>query len=114
MVATTAASDTGTWRAKAVTEQNEHDYDRGQHHRRRAGVGQAVEDLPQPKQRIAGARGYAEHVAEHGDADLASDPARNPLSTVRERKSARNPSLKARANNNSPAVSSAVIPTRAV
>ncbi len=40
-------------------------------------------------------------------------PARNPVSTVRERKSARNPSLKSRANTKNPAVSSAVIPTSA-
>jgi hypothetical protein len=41
-------------------------------------------------------------------------PERNPTSTVRERKSARNPSLKTRASNNRPAVSSATMPTSAM
>jgi hypothetical protein len=63
---------------KAVAEQNEHGYDRRQNHRRRVGMRQAIEDLPQPKQRIAGACGDPEHVTEHGNADLASDSGEKP------------------------------------
>ncbi len=41
-------------------------------------------------------------------------PVRNPTSTVRERKSARKPSLKSRASNRKAAVSRATIPTSAM
>jgi DnaJ-domain-containing protein 1 len=41
-------------------------------------------------------------------------PVRNPTSTVRERKSARNPSFKIRASSRNPAVNSAAMPTRAM
>ena len=41
-------------------------------------------------------------------------PVRNPTSTVRERKSARNPSFRIRARSRNPAVSSAAMPTSAM
>ncbi len=41
-------------------------------------------------------------------------PVKKPTSTVRDRKSAKNPSLKIRANSRSPAVSSAMVLTSVI
>ena len=78
MVPTTATSGSGRSRCDALAEQNAAGHQHGQRQRREAGAFQALQELPRLTERAVRGDRDAEHVRQHGDADLAADAGEKP------------------------------------